>query len=75
MLSNAYFVAKFRFDTAENEPAKNLQKFANFLNFAKNSPGGGGTRLREARRRQVAEQRAEGRSRGAPLARGGPSPP
>ena len=27
MLSNAYFVAKFRFDTAENEPAKNLQKF------------------------------------------------
>ena len=32
MLSNAYFLAKFRFDTAENEPAKNLQKFAN--NFA-----------------------------------------
>ena len=25
MLSNAYFVAKFRFDTAENELAKNLQ--------------------------------------------------
>ena len=25
MLSNAYFLAKFRFDTAENEPAKNLQ--------------------------------------------------
>ena len=24
MLSNAYFVAKFRFDAAENEPAKNL---------------------------------------------------
>ena len=24
MLSNAYFLAKFRFDTAENEPAKNL---------------------------------------------------
>ena len=41
MLSNAYFLAKFRFDTAENEPAKNLQKickvltkFANFVNFA-----------------------------------------
>ena len=33
MLSNAYFLAKFRFDTAENEPAKNLQKFANFPNF------------------------------------------
>jgi len=27
MLSDAYFLAKFRFDTAENEPAKNLQKF------------------------------------------------
>ena len=35
MLSNAYFLAKFRFDTAENEPAKNLQKkIANFSNFA-----------------------------------------
>ena len=30
MLSNAYFLAKFRFDTAENEPAKNFQNFANF---------------------------------------------
>ena len=27
MLSNAHFLAKFRFDTAENEPAKNLQNF------------------------------------------------
>ena len=27
MLSNAYFLAKFGFDTAENELAKNLQKF------------------------------------------------
>ena len=25
MLSNAYFLAKFRFDTAENEPAQKLQ--------------------------------------------------
>ena len=25
MLSNAYFLAKFRFDTAENEPAKFFQ--------------------------------------------------
>ena len=32
MLSNAYFLAKFRFDTAENEPAKNLQNFPNFAN-------------------------------------------
>ena len=28
MLSNACFLAKFRFDTAENEPGKNLQNFA-----------------------------------------------
>ena len=34
MLSNAYFLANFRFDTAENEPAKNLQNSANFPNFA-----------------------------------------
>jgi len=33
MLSNAYFLAKFRFDTAENEPAKNLQNIAKFQNF------------------------------------------
>ena len=33
MLSNAYFLAKFRFDTAENEPAKNLQNFK----FSKNA--------------------------------------
>ena len=26
MLSNAFFVAKFRFDTAENEPAKSFCK-------------------------------------------------
>ena len=34
MLSNAYFLAKFRFDTAENEPAKNLQNFPNTLRTA-----------------------------------------
>ena len=28
VLSNAYFVAKFHFDAAENEPAKNLRIFA-----------------------------------------------
>ena len=40
MLSNAYFLAKFRFDTAENEPAKNLQNlnFANFPNFDNPTP-------------------------------------
>ena len=35
MLSNAYFLAKFRFDTAENEPAKNLQIFRK-MHFSKN---------------------------------------
>ena len=29
MLSNAYFLAKIRFDTAETEPAKNLQNLKN----------------------------------------------
>ena len=40
MLSNAYFLTKFRFDTAENEPAKKLQnfKFAKFANFADPNP-------------------------------------
>ena len=38
MLSNAYFLANFRFDTAENEPAKNLQNFAKFANFADPNP-------------------------------------
>ena len=44
MQSNVYFLAKFRFDTAENEPAKNLQKFCkickilqNFAKFANHS--------------------------------------
>ena len=26
MLSNAYFLAKFRFDTAENEPLEGMQR-------------------------------------------------
>ena len=34
MLSNAYFLAKFRFDTAENKPAKNLQNFRK-MHFSK----------------------------------------
>ena len=43
MLSNAYFLAKFRFDTAENEPAKKLQKMAIvailfWQNFARGRP-------------------------------------
>ena len=34
MLSNAYFLATFRFGTAENKPAKNLQNFAS-LNLSR----------------------------------------
>ena len=36
MLSNAYFLAKIHFDTAENEPAKNLQKLAKFFKILQN---------------------------------------
>ena len=38
MLSNAYFLAKFRFDTAENDPAKNLQNFRKTLVGASVTP-------------------------------------
>ena len=71
MLSNAYFLAKFRFDTAENEPAKNLQNFANFPNFAripkKKAPGG--QRERERRHAEAAggEELRGGRRAGAQL--------
>ena len=34
MLSNAYFLVKFHFDTAENEPAKKIAK----LKFLQNLP-------------------------------------
>ena len=52
MLSNASFLAKFRFDTAENEPAKNLQNFAkaaNFANFANRGRRARGVAHRSAR--------------------------
>ena len=34
MLANAYFLAKFRFGRAENEPAKKFANFAIFAHFA-----------------------------------------
>ena len=46
MLSNAYVLAKFRFDTAEKEPAKNLQKFSNKIANSNKQPC---ARLRVAR--------------------------
>ena len=42
MLSNAYFIAKFRFDTAENEPAKHLQNLPILLTLTP-LPGTGPT--------------------------------
>ena len=38
MLSNAYFLAKFRFGTIENEPAKNWQNFAKRIRAAAAGP-------------------------------------
>ena len=66
MLSNAYFLAKYRFDIAENEPAKNLQNFVNFPNFANPNPDlsvAGGWRAHDAvpaPRQHGAEVRTDG---------------
>ena len=38
MLSNAYCLAKFRFDTAENEPAKKLKILQKIAEFASRYP-------------------------------------
>ena len=51
MLSNAYFLAKFRFDTAKNEPAKNLQNLPMLPHL----------RRRGARRRGDPREAPEGR--------------
>ena len=80
MLSNTYFLAKFRFDTAENEPAKNLQNFAkkiaNFPNFADPNPldRAPQQRLHDARRRGrgAPRRRARAGSRRARADLGGP---
>ena len=58
MLSNAYFLAKFRFDTAENEPAKNLQ---NFANLADPNPLTGADPRAPGRRAEVEEAGLAGR--------------
>ena len=48
MLSNAYFLATFRFDTAENEPAKNLQKKNAPAEVGRPFLGGASARLQHA---------------------------
>ena len=45
MLSNACFLAKFRFDTAENDPVKNLHNFAKKIADFANSTYSAGRRV------------------------------
>ena len=75
MLSNAYFLAKFRFDTAENEPAKNLQKlkFANFAIRVRKVQGGPGALGAGARRGLRGERARAPGGRRARLRLRGPS--
>ena len=58
MLSNAYFLAKFRFDTAENEPVKNLQNFRKMhfskMHFPPAARAQGGRRFAELQARAAA---------------------
>ena len=65
MLSNTYFLSKFRFDTAENEPAKNLQIMRNFpilLTLTRNqAPGVPGARASSAQVGLRARARGGGR--------------
>ena len=56
MLSNAYFLAKFRFDTAENEPAKNLLIFPNGVVVAADPAGGPAARVESGHRTRGSTQ-------------------
>ena len=65
MLSNAYFIAKFNFDTAENEPAKDFQNLLKtFLSYQLRSA----ERPAPLRPREVTPQTAAcfGTCRGSP---------
>ena len=55
MLSNAYFLANFRFDTAENEPAQNLQKNLKKPQGARARPDVAALLLRVLRPEQLAQ--------------------
>ena len=61
MLSNAYFLAKIRFYTAENEPANFLQNSAKIATFA-TLLGGKVDPRRRAARREVRGERARVRA-------------
>ena len=69
MLSNAYFLAKFRIDTAENDPAKNLQKFAKIypaVSKPTQRPPGTGAPASAAPGAAPAPSRRRGPARAAP---------
>ena len=68
MQSNAYFLAKFRFDTAENESAKNLQNFVQKQNVILPGP-----RRRPRRRRRRPGRRRSRAGRCPSWIRGFPS--
>ena len=59
MLSNAYLLATFRFDTAENEPPKNLQNFAKL--FANNFANSANPNIGRHHRALAPEQGGPGR--------------
>ena len=59
MLTNAYFLAKFRFGTAENEPAKNLQNLQKIAKFPRHRALG-----RRGPERQRGDPRRDQRARG-----------
>ena len=65
MLSNAYSLAKFRFDTAESEPAEELQKKCkkNRQQIAKKAAPRRPVRLRGLRARADGEPRRDARHR------------
>ena len=69
MLPSAIFLAKFWFDTAENEPAKNLQKFAK-KPMQRSAPGANRPG-RTPRAQQEGPGDAAGRGPGRPRREGG----
>ena len=69
MLSNAYFLAKFCFDTAENEPAKNLQNFRKMQFFDRPVASGGRARRHVPQRSAGPPGPGAGRARPLPEAR------
>ena len=72
MLSNAYFLAKIRFDTAENEPAKSLQTLPILLTCPPPSSRTWRFPRSSLARRSPAECLRSSRGSAAPRRRGGP---